>query len=373
MHGKKSRFVAYFCCILSCHSGYAHSCAVTYQLSPGRFGDCVIMYCKAKYYAVKYDMPLLYKPFTLSDELALHAREPLWSQERENEFKQKKRVTCARDIDSHQSETLFIVDLFTTFADAAPQIVHKKWEPIDHWINLFADDVYAMMQQDSVYKKAIKEMLQPIRLINAPDLPKGYITVAVHVRTGSGYDGTLWSKPLYTTMKRTTQKAVPVDCWIADCACPLRFPPLQFYIQQIHALAHLFHEYPLYVQIFTDDIHPQDIFNTMQQQCPDNVTLALGTVGAWNARTLDDMYVMGKFDCLIRPCSFFSGVSQVVGNHKIVIRPDDFCFDDQTLYITDMMYTIHNNGRTERIRVPYEMLDAAHLQRYVRALLLQNR
>jgi hypothetical protein len=350
---------------------YAIPPAVTYTFEhAGRFGDCVLIVCKAKFFAVERGLSLLYKPFPFSDELTLHTCEIPWTQDLENKFANKKRVTCARDIEPALPDTLYIVDLFTTFADVAPQAKHKQVEPVDHWINLFADEVYLMMQQNSTYKKIIKEMLKPIKSLPQPKFPAGCISVAVHIRMGTGYDGNLWSKQLYAGCKRTNQKIVPIDHWVADCACPLRFPPLQFYIQQINVLAKLFDDYPLYVQIFTDDVHPQNILDTIQQQCPGSVTITLGTVGGWQGRTIDDIYFMSMFDCLIRPCSSFSGVSQIVSDHKLIIRPDDFCFDDQALYITDMIYTIHCNDQTERIRVPYEIIDEQYLKNYVRQNIL---
>jgi hypothetical protein len=353
-------------------SVYAIPSAVTYTLErAGRFGDCVLMYCKAKYFAVKRNMLLLYKPFSFSNELTLHTRETYWTQDLGNKFQHKKRVTCAQDIDPNTSDTLYIVDLFTTFADVAPQRTHRQLEPVDHWINLFADEIYQMMQQDQAYKSIIKDMLKPTRTFPLADFPPRHISVAVHIRTGTGYDGNLWSKQLYSEFKRTTQKIVPATFWIADCACPLRFPPIQYYIDQINNLSDLVNGYPLYVQIFTDDEHPEEILNNIKKCCDGAITITLGTSGLWQNRTIDDIYAMSMFDCLIKPCSFFSGISQLVGNHKLIIRPDDFCYDDQALYITDMMFTINDSYRVKTIKVAYEKLYDAFLKDSVCKVLLR--
>jgi hypothetical protein len=352
-------------------SVYAIPSAVTYTFDgAGRFGDCVLLYCKAKYFAVKCNMVLLYKPFSFSNELALHMHETYWTQDLENKFRYKKRVMSAQDIDPNESDTLYVVDLFTSFTDVAPRITHKQLEPVDHWINLFADEVYQMMQQDIAYKSIIKDMLKPIRTLALPDFPKCYISVAVHIRTGTGYDGNLWSKQLYSGFKRTTQKIVPVTYWIADCACPLRFPPIQYYIDQINNLSDLVNGYPLYVQVFTDDEYPEKIINAIKKNCSGALAITLGTSGIWQNRTVDDIYAMSMFDCLIKPCSFFSGISQLVGNHKLIIRPDDYCFDDQALYITDMMFILNDSYRVKTIKVAYEQLHDAFLKDSVCKVLL---
>jgi hypothetical protein len=342
---------------LSCFSSLvlARPSAVTYTFEgAGRFGDCVMIYCKAQYYAHENGYTLLYKPFKFSDELKLHYCQTYWTQDLENEFKYKKRVTCSLDVDAQSVDTLFIVDIFTSLADSAPRQTHKRTEPIDHWINLFADEIFLMMQKDPEYKAIIKDMLTPYRTLTHQALPQGYITVAVHVRKGGGVDGNLLSQQLYTEYKRTGQKIFPVNYWIADCACPLRFPPNQFYIDQLNNLSELVNHYPLYVQIFTDDADPQQLLRCFQEHCHRSIVLTLGTADIWWNRTIEDAVNMSLSDCLIRPCSFFSGVAQLMGDHKLIIRPDDFCWDEQKLYIIDTVFTINCDNTIKTMRIAYE-------------------
>ena len=352
---------------------FAQSSAVTYTFEgAGRFGDCVMIYCKAKFYATQYGLPLLYKPFRFSDQLKLHSVESYWTQDKDNEFSCKKLVRCTKDIDQNAQDTLFIIDLFTSLLDVAPQITHKRFEPVDHWINLFCDEIFLMMQQYPDYKTLIKKMLQPTRPLIDPRLPDGMLTVAVHVRKGGGVDGSLMSKQLFSGFKRTAEKVLPTSYWVADCACPLRFPPDQFYIDQINTLAKLVDGYPLYVQIFTDDAHPQEILSSFKQHCPCAITFTLGTQKQWWDQTLEDIYAMSKFDCLIRPCSFFSGVAQLMGEHKLIVRPDDFCWSDQCLYITDMIYTINNGVSLKNIKIAYERMHDLSLKQCICDVLLKR-
>ena len=60
--------------------------AVTYDVSPGRFGDQMLCYLHAKWISYRYGFPLLYKPFLHSDAFALHEKEELWTQEKESNF-----------------------------------------------------------------------------------------------------------------------------------------------------------------------------------------------------------------------------------------------------------------------------------------------
>src|SRR3989344_3123013 len=49
---------------------------VTYAFSGGRFGDNLVAYIHAKWISYKYDLPLLYQPFSYSDGLVLDQDPP---------------------------------------------------------------------------------------------------------------------------------------------------------------------------------------------------------------------------------------------------------------------------------------------------------
>lgn len=42
---------------------------------------------------------------------------------------------------------------------------------------------------------------------------------------------------------------------------------------------------------------------------------------------------MSQFDCLIRPCSNLSGIAQIIGDHKVIIRPEHNKWVDNKLII----------------------------------------
>ena len=64
---------------------------VTYSLDAGRFGDQLINYMKALWVSCKYDIPLIYHPFSYSDLLELSNAHPqLSDQEKEGAKKKLK-------------------------------------------------------------------------------------------------------------------------------------------------------------------------------------------------------------------------------------------------------------------------------------------
>jgi len=50
---------------------------------------------------------------------------------------------------------------------------------------------------------------------------------------------------------------------------------------------------------------------------------------------LEDFFSMSKFDCLIRPRSAFSICAQLIGDHKIVLFPKNYKWQNNKLIITD--------------------------------------
>src|SRR3990172_12056122 len=63
--------------------------AVTYTFSPGRFGDHLLAYIHAKWVSHLYAIPLLYKPFSYSDQLVMHEKERLYSVNNERIYMHK--------------------------------------------------------------------------------------------------------------------------------------------------------------------------------------------------------------------------------------------------------------------------------------------
>jgi len=123
----------------------------------------------------------------------------------------------------------------------------------------------------------------------------------------------------------------------SDKRWPTRFPPMQFYIDQIIYLQKHFNYAPLYVHIFTDDKNPKKLVDIIKKNMlHDNIQFYYKEKNnIYDANVLDDLFTMAQYDCLIRPGSNFSKVAQLLGNHKIIIYPS------QSTWLTDKKLLIN--------------------------------
>ncbi len=347
-------------------------CAVSYTFDgAGRFGDCVLLYCKAQYYATHYGFPLIYKCFPHSDKLYAHRYHQEYPYICKTPFAASKRVNSVIDIDSNDHNILYIVDLLTPLSDK-PRIGISDGTtgPVGHWINFLTEEVHEKMLEDNTYKNTIKDML---RLCDPADvaLPVSCVRLAVHVRTGGGYDGALLSENFKENAVTTSCRVPHVSQRIHDCVFPLRFPPLQFYIEQTNIFAEILDGYPLYIEIFTDDCDPIAILENFQSKCAGkNITICLGTKFPWYATPIDDLYRMAHFDCIIRPCSSYSGTAQLVGDYKIIMHPNDHCWDGNFLCIKEsIMHIKLATGQYDKVKLAYKQPIESVLKNQIQALL----
>jgi len=268
-------------------SSFQEKNAITYNFSGGRFGDNLVAYLHAKWISYKYNIPLLYKSFPFSEHLMLSNLE--LHQGDSFKFRNIQTIFDLKGLKfSTPSSTLFILPYFPeceadyeTFLKAGKKPFQVDWEDPD-------------------FKTEIRKNLSPKNKINTISLPEGYITVAVHIRRSGGVDA-----PIHFT-------------WF-----PLKFPPDSYYIKQIKRIANIYKDKPLYVYIFTDDLHPQKILDFYSKQLSNyNIYLDYnkGFHGP-NVNVLEDFYSMSKFDCLIRCQSNFSLMATQLGDFSIVITP----------------------------------------------------
>ena len=114
------------------------------------------------------------------------------------------------------------------------------------------------------------------------------------------------------------EKSLPIDI-----ACPCKFPPNQYFIDQIVTLSKILGNVPMYVHIFTDENDTFALLSEFKKRVnlPNIIwgCRADGNVGDYNV--VEDFYVMSKFDYLIRPASSYSLGASLLGMHKIIILP----------------------------------------------------
>lgn len=277
-------------------------CAITYKLNGGRFGDNILSYVRAKWLSFKHNIPLFYEPFQYSEKLNMSQTEETW-----NATLNEKKYTRTQQISLILNERLSRV-LFVS-------IYNRK-----------NNDLYENMVKYPLFGEEIKNKLQPIEPVPLLTLPSDKITVAVHVRKGGGFDQPLGSLSLYDSSEKidvTGEERKLYYRKYADYMEPTKFPPDQYYIDQIKQLSTLLNDTRLFVYIFTDDQMPHEIVNRYKQAVgKDNIEFCCRMdENAHDKNVLEDLFSMAQFDCLIRAESNLSWVAQILGNHKIIIFP----------------------------------------------------
>jgi hypothetical protein len=310
----------------------------------GRFGDCIIVYCKAKYCSLLYHCPFYYKPFPESSLLTMHTQEK-WFNNIDKKITHQITISSADQIDPTKKQTLFVIDLYMAFSGKQPTDPSQKTLPIPHWMNFWTDEIYDHMQTNRAYRKTITSMLQPIEPGPTLSFPQGTISVAIHIRKGGSVDLPLSSPQLYDKNHPEQYEQTCTLSNASDKKFPLRFPPEQFYVDQLNALAQLLSDQHLTVLLFTDDNDPSALLERFRKQCPaDNIHIMSVYQ---SADFIDDLVLMAQTDCLIRPCSHFSGTAQLMGNHRLIIRPENYEWIDPLLLITETTIIFHSDESTE--------------------------
>lgn len=266
--------------------------AVTYELSEGRFGDRFVCYLHAKWISYRYGFPLLYKPFLYSDEFALHEIEELWTEQKERSFNQVLwHVKGGEFSQPARGSRLYVIPFFTDLKE--DQQYRQDWACFDvEW-------------EDKGFRNLLRSLFRPRKEYPALVFPKDkdYLTVALHVRRGGGFDPD-----------------------VAYLLWPLRFVPDSYYIECLKKLCSLFPNRPIYAYIFTDDADPKKIVDSYQSELNDlPITFDCRKEGnRHDAHVIEDFFAMMSFDCLIRSASNYSFLPSLIANYQVVMTPKHF-------------------------------------------------
>jgi len=168
-------------------------------------------------------------------------------------------------------------------------------------------------------KKMVKKLIAPNVEISYIDLPKNSISVAIHMCSG-----------------KTKQY-------------PHCFAPLHYFSDQIKRILFMFPEQPLYVYIFTDDPNPARFISYFKNNIfSDFITYDYRkTTRSDDKNTVEDFFNMMRFDVLIRPASNFSGLAQYLGDHQIVILPEELHFNltsENSWYVDTVQIVVKINN-----------------------------
>ncbi|HLB94168.1 MAG TPA: hypothetical protein VJJ81_02880, partial [Candidatus Babeliales bacterium] len=299
-------------------------------------GDNISTLALAKILSLKYNLDFYYTSFRHSDLFVLDKVEKKIEY---SNFKLDKaiHVTCDSDIQKHLGKSenlLFFTGIGTKIDGIKPE-----------WVQALK----AIVQLKEVPKAAIS-------------LPKNIITVALHIRKGNGggeyYDGE------QSSLQYFTQKVVPVvylthvsgypfewdaykrkkpviiDNWfswayesnikrnkppdtIGDYYT--KFPPDQFYVDQVIKLSKELNDIPLHVQLFTADKQPLELLQKIKQAV-NKPNIVFQYAGGDEALTFRDkiardLHGIAQADVLIRSQSYFSRAAEIMGDHKLVMYP----------------------------------------------------
>lgn len=270
--------------LITCQFLFAAQQCVTYDFSGGRFGDCLISYLHAKWFAYQHDIPLLYKPFEYSGFLVLHDRE-------------MRRTDTAAKTSIHKWPILSkIPGMSCTYK--CPYFPESKWELHEEEYDSFNVD-----WKDKKFRALVRELIAPKGELDLIRPPKGVLGVAIHVREGGGHD--LNGFAYY----------------------PTKFPPLGFYIDGIKAVRARFPEQRLYCQLFTDALDPEALVVEICKGIPLEKNIEFhyrANNNVHDANVLEDFFSLFEFDVLIRPDSNFSMVPSLIHDYAMVYAAEDY-------------------------------------------------
>lgn len=277
-----------------------YTISVTYALDGGRFGDQLTGYLKALWISYKYNIPLIYRSFDYSDQLVfsdLHKN--LFSEENVKSFDAKLEYFSPLELD--KTAAVF------QFLDKMPNHQDPKKKRLIWNIGLltpFIEERFCEKMDDKGFRTLIQQLVKPKRKLALLPLPKDCKTIAIHVRTGVGFD---WENNIRNM--------------------PTKFLPDTFYLGSLREAVDYFRGELLYVYIFTD--HPQP--GVIQERY-------LQEIERWNLdnemivdcrkegnhhtlNVLEDLFSMAQFDCMIHGDSSFSRLAAIFSAPLLQFRP----------------------------------------------------
>ena len=279
---------------------------VTYEFSGGRFGDCLLSYLHAKWLAHTKNIPLFYRPFPYSSQLTLHTKEFPYAN-----LKGEPRLrSLIGNCPLNPRITLPILYI-------CPYFPEDLWEQrYTLGLNGLPWQIFTVNWKDLSFRQAVHEMLAPLQTLELITPPSNCITIAIHFREGGGFDDAL-----------------------AHAGWPLKFPPLNFYIEALTQAIDLFPGKPIYCFLFTDALNPQLYAAQIVAALPQEISLTLDYRRVDNSpskHVLEDFFSFFHFDVLIRPQSNFSMIPSLIHDFALVYSPESFSRQDENTQITEI-------------------------------------
>lgn len=307
---------------------YSEECAkscVRYVLSGGRFGDNLLAVAHAKWVSYTLGLPLMYNPFPFSDQLQLSKDPSLIHSDCQcispyfddlqrsiDPFIEKKGCyhLFSQYILRSRQQYLNLCRLMLSANARETALVTVPYYPESrHDFRRDADFYTAHIEvdwNDPCFKEELRRLFSPLHPTEKHEFPEGRTTVALHIRSGAGFD------------QFNVQKVLP-----------LKSPPLSYYVDALNILREISSQ-PLYVFIFTDDPFPERFKSFFSSNFSDtDISFACRMKNNRHDRNvLDDFFAFSQFDCLICTYSHYSYVASKVFDFDMIVTPVDFTKDE---------------------------------------------
>jgi hypothetical protein len=275
---------------------------VTYALDGGRFGDQLLGYLKALWISYKYHIPFLFRPFDKSDQLALSDFHQIrFSEEKVCSFDAKLEYFFPTEMALDKSAKVF------QYLGQKPD--HQKGEKKKLIWNVglltpFIEEHFCEKLDDEGFRALMGQLIVPKKQFELLQFPAGYKTIAIHVRTGVGFD---WEINIRNM--------------------PTKFPPDTFYLGSLKHAAAFFDKEPLYIYIFTDHPRPVSILENFRKEIEswhleNKIVLDCRKEGNHHTvNVLEDLFFMTRFDCIIHGDSSYSLTAALLSAPILEFRP----------------------------------------------------
>jgi hypothetical protein len=302
--------------------------AVTYKLNNGgRLGNQFLCYMHAKWVAYHFDIPLLYVPFSYSDQLVMHDIEQHFVQ-REVGRRFNRVVTLQRGgiltID-RDSPTLYVIPYF-------PECVFE--------VESFNSSAcyFKVPWDDAGFKEELQKCIRPKRQLSLLQKLSDGIAVGVHVRKScNGIDGNL--------SHDFPQGLNTPNMVFMDASFPFSFVPDGYYLEQITRLTYLFPRQKLYVYIISDDSNVDKIIQKYRQiiTSPQVEFICRAAGNGHDSNVLEDFFFLAQCDCLIRSESTFAATASKLGDYLVHTFPKHHRWDNGHLVMDEVEMTMRGN------------------------------
>ena len=274
--------------IPSVESVEGYNFSITYALDGGRFGDQLTNYLRALWISWKYQLPFHYRPFDYSEELCLsNAHSKL-----ENQIFDAK-LEYFHFLELDKSRTIF------SYLDRK-QFGDKKLIWNVGMLTPFIEEHFCEKLDDEAFRSFIEPLVKPKRELNLIAIPENRKSIAVHVRTGVGYD---WKVNIENM--------------------PTKFPPETFYIAGLKEAFAFFEGQPLYIYVFTDHPDPASILEDLIKGItfPPDAIAECRLKNRHDQNVLEDLFSMTRFDAIIHPDSSISRLVVTLSAPLFEVKP----------------------------------------------------